>query len=165
MFKFLGIMVTLDKIVVLNLERDIFKTSNMVAIFAKREISTIFCSFLHLTLKINRIFEFWKFHVKKLTKYHKNNDWSFRKNENLHAKTLFFHENLQIFRFFGRFFPHNFKNFRKSWILIISRERAQKMPQETWLKFWKKLLCFEKITSFYGNLDVVSPLLPQLHTL
>ena len=52
MLKFLGIMVALYKIIVLNLESYILKTAKMVAIFAESEISTFFCSFLCITSEI-----------------------------------------------------------------------------------------------------------------
>ena len=70
--KFSGIMVVLDKIVVLNFETDIFKTPQMVAIFAKSAISAFFCCFLCITFEIHGILKFWKFHAKELKKCHKN---------------------------------------------------------------------------------------------
>ena len=45
--KFSGVMVTLIKIVVLNFQVDTFKTSKILAIFARKEISTfsvVFCT-------------------------------------------------------------------------------------------------------------------------
>ena len=106
--KFSGIMVVLDKIVVLNLETDILKTPKMVAIFAESEISAFFCCFLCITFEIYGIFEFWKIHEKELKKCHQNDNWSFRKKENFYEKNPFVHENFEFFCIFCRILPRNF---------------------------------------------------------
>ena len=98
--KFSGIMVVLDKIVVLNLETDILKTPKMVAIFAEGAISAFFCCFLCITFEIRGILEFWKLHAKELKKYHKNDNRSHRTKENFYEKNQNFHENLEISDFF-----------------------------------------------------------------
>ena len=122
--KFSGVMVVLDKIVVLNFGTDILKTPKMVAIFAEGAISAFFCCFLCITFEIRGILEFWKLHAKELKKYHKNDNRSHRTKENFYEKNQNFHENLEISDFFCQFLLYNSKTFRKSWILIFPRKRA-----------------------------------------
>ena len=122
--KFSGVMVVLDKIVVLNFGTDILKTPKMVAIFAEGAISAFFCCFLCITFEIHGILEFWKLHAKELKKYHKNDNRSHRTKENFYEKNQNFHENLEISDFFCQFLLYNSKTFRKSWILNFPRERA-----------------------------------------